>query len=125
MHTQIKIPDLTVGIITHVVTDAVDLCPGVEAVGLVGSFARGEQKQCSDVDLIVKPSNAGKFQDILEGFGMHVRHILDYQFNKRLDIIRYELVLERASRPPSPTEPWFCQETFAKMLKEVKWLYER
>ena len=42
------------------------------------------------VDLLVKSDNAVKFQDVLENFGEYVRHILDYQFNKRVDIIRYD-----------------------------------
>lgn len=122
---QIKIPTLTIERLTCVIADAVALCPNIEAVGLVGSFAREEQTHCSDVDLLVKERNRGNFQEILESFGEYVRHILDYQFNKRLEIVRYDLAADRANRDPLPNETWFHREGFAQMLSEVKWLYEK
>jgi len=120
-----KMPELTTYILTHVVRDAAEICPHVVAVGLVGSFARGEQKHSSDVDLIVKADSSAKFQEVLETFGGYVKHVLDYQFNKRLDIVRYELAVERAKRNPREDETWFHREGFEQMLKEVQWLYEK
>ena len=122
---MIKTPILTQAILTHIIEDAVKLNPNIEAVGLVGSFARGEETQASDVDILVKNNEKVKFNTILNDFGEYVRHVLDYQFNKKLDIIRYDLVIERANRVPNNDEPWFCQKSFVKLLDEVKWLYER
>jgi predicted nucleotidyltransferase len=119
-----EIPKLTINTLSHVVADAVDLCPDILAVGLVGSFARGEQKHSSDVDLLIKCKTPANFHNILNNFGVHVQHILEYQFNKNLDIIRYDLAIDRANRNPANNEAWFCRETFLNMLKEVKWLYE-
>ena len=125
MIPALKIPNLTIGILSAIVDDAAKFCPHVVAVGLVGSFARGGQVHSSDVDLILKVDCPDNFRKALENFGEHVRHVLDYQFNKRLDIVRYELVAERAGRDPHSNEMWFCREGFKKMLAEVKWLYER
>ncbi|MCL2576870.1 MAG: nucleotidyltransferase domain-containing protein [Defluviitaleaceae bacterium] len=121
--TKIKFPTLTTEQLSRVIADAVESCPCVEAVGLVGSFARGEQTFRSDVDLLIK--GHGRFSDILESFGEYVRKILDYQFNKRLDIVKYEFVAERASRDPVQNEAWYYREGFAQMLNEVIWLYEK
>jgi len=119
------IPELTIPIITNIVTDAAQICPHIEAVGLVGSYAGGRQKPTSDVDLIIKTSGGIKFQEIIESFGEYVRHVLDYQFNKRLDLIRYELATDRASRYPDVNETWFYREGFQQMMEEVNWLYEK
>ena len=125
MSTQGKAPLLTIETLTLIIHNAAALNPSVEAVGLVGSFARGESTHRSDVDIIVKQHSGVKFNSILNDFGEYIRHVLDYQFNKRLDIIRYDLVVNRANRTPNKDEPWFCQETFSQLLKDVKWLYER
>ena len=122
---QYNIPKLSIDILSNIVCDAVDLCPSITAVGLVGSLARGKERHNSDVDIIVKHDNKINFNSVLESFGMHVKHILDYQFNKRLDIIRYDYAVTCASRTPNDNEPWFCQKSFLQMLEEVKWLYER
>jgi predicted nucleotidyltransferase len=116
-------PTLTIEKLSRVIDDAAELCPSVEAVGLVGSFARSEQNIRSDVDLLVK--GHGDFSNILQLFGEYVKKILDYQFNKRLDIVRYELATERASRDPAPNETWYHREGFEQMLNEVIWLYEK
>ena len=119
------IPKLTIPIIANIVTDAAQTCSHIEAVGLVGSYARGESKPISDVDLIIKTNGDAKFQEAIESFGEYVRHVLDYQFNKRLDIIRYDLVCDRANRNPRANETWFYREGFQQMMKEVNWLYEK
>jgi len=62
---------------------------------------------------------------ILDSFGEYVRHVLDYQFNKRLEIVRYGLALDRANREPRESETWFYRQGFEQMLNEVKWLYEK
>jgi len=120
-----NLPRLTTKILTHVIHDAAELCPQITAVGLVGSFARGEQNRSSDVDLIIKVNDYVRFQEILEIFGGYVKHVLDYQFNKRVDIIRYDFAADRAGRIPNEKETWFYREGFEQMLNEVKWLYEK
>ena len=122
---EVAIPKLTIPILKNIVTDAAKLSPHITAVGLVGSYARGQQQHCSDVDLIVKTDNSIKFQAILESFGEYVHHVLDYQFNKKLDLVRYDLVEERANRDPHENETWFYREGFTQMLNEVEWLYEK
>jgi len=117
-------PALTIKILHEIISDAVKLNANVKAVGVVGSFVRGNENHQSDVDMLVRHNNAVKFNSILNDFGEYVRHVLDYQFNKRLDIIRYDLAVERAGRQPLSNEPWFCQRSFIRLLNEVVWLYE-
>jgi predicted nucleotidyltransferase len=119
--TKLEFPPLTNEKLSRIISDAAEMCAGVQAVGIVGSFARGEQSRYSDVDLIVK----GQGSEIFEFFGEYVRKILDYQFGKSLDIVRYDFATERAGRDPAPTEAWYYREGFAQMLREVKWQYEK
>ncbi|MCL2225770.1 MAG: nucleotidyltransferase domain-containing protein [Defluviitaleaceae bacterium] len=125
MEKAIIPPKLTVNILVNILSDAIKLYPHIVAVGLVGSFARNEQRANSDVDILLKLNNEGKFQDALETFGEYVRQVLDYQFNKRVDIVRYDRACDCSTREPKPNEVWFCRESFAQMLREVVWLYER
>ena len=119
---QIKIPKLTLDILAKIIYDAAKLSNHVAAVGVVGSFSTDRQKPDSDVDLLVKIDESSNFQDVIESFGGYVKHILDYQFNKRLDIIRYDLVADYENHE---TNAWFCQDGFKQMLGEVRWIYER
>lgn len=125
MLLQSKIPKLTIPIITQIVSDAAPESPSIKAVGIVGSFARGEETPYSDVDIIVKYIPDTAFQSILENFGAYVEHVLDYQFNRRLDVVRYDLAAYRAAMPPKNIENWYCQNSYTQMLKEVRWIYER
>jgi len=64
------------------------------------------------------------FSEMLGTFGSFVSYILDYQFNKRLEIVRYSLATERAVTEPKSSEFWYYKEGYEQMLREVKWLYE-
>ena len=117
-------PELTIDILREIIKDGVELFPKINRVGLVGSYSRGQQKKTSDVDLIVDIEDS-LFNEMLEKFGRFVSHILDYQFNKRLDIVRYNLAVERSNSDPEPKTLWYYREGYQRMLEEVKWLYER
>lgn len=125
MRRAFDVPDLTSDILIFILSDAIKQYPHIDAVGLAGSFARGDHRNNSDVDILLKLSPEGEFQEALETFGEYVRHVLDYQFNKQVDIVRYERALDCSSREPRYNEAWFCRKSFSQMLKEVVWLYER
>ena len=116
---------LTTEILTRIVSDAAANSPSVIAVGLVGSFARNEQKSNSDVDLLVKTDGTQSFSQSIEQFGAYVHHVLDYQFNRRVDVVRYDMAVDRAARRPNEGETWFFHEGFVQMLEEVRWIYEK
>ena len=117
-------PELTLDIIKEIIKDGVERYPDIERVGLAGSFSRKEQRKTSDVDLLVDIEDS-LFSEMLETFGTFVSHILDYQFNKKLDIVRYSLALERSNKESESLELWYYKEGYMQMLKEVKWIYER
>ena len=76
------------------------------------------------MDLILDTDN-DLFREALKSFGAYVSDVLDYQFNKRLEIVRYSLAVKRASEEPASIENWYYQEGYQQMLKEVRWIYER
>jgi len=117
-------PELTIDILQKVISDNLWVCPAIERVGIVGSYARGQQNKGSDVDLVIDADDS-KFREILSAFGMRVSDILDYRFNKHLEIVRYSLVTKRAKEKPESDCNWYYQEGYRQMLEEVKWIYER
>ena len=117
-------PELTLDIIKKIVKDGVELFPSINKVGLIGSYARNEQNKTSDVDLMVDVDDT-EFNDMLNVFGNFAYYILDYQFNKKLEIVRYNLAVECAAKNPDKNEFWYYKNGYRQMLKEVKWLYER
>ncbi|MCL1862596.1 MAG: nucleotidyltransferase domain-containing protein [Defluviitaleaceae bacterium] len=117
-------PELTVDILQNLIMENLSLCPAAKRIGLIGSYARGQQKKNSDVDLIIDADNLD-YREILSAFGMHVSDILDYRFNKRLEIVKYRLAKKRANEKPDSDLNWYYQEGYQQMLNEVKWIYER
>jgi len=59
-------------------------------------------------------SAEGSYQDALETFGEFVRHVPDYQFNKRVDIVCYELSRDCSTREPGHNEAWFARKVLHK-----------
>jgi predicted nucleotidyltransferase len=119
-----EFPELTLEALKKIIAANLPACPAIEMVGLVGSYARGQQNKNSDVDLVVHTEDS-RFGEMLSDFGMKVSDILDYRFNKRLEIIRYSLVVKRAKNAPESDLYWYFQDGYRQMLEEVKWLYER
>ena len=121
---KLSFPRLTMNILENIIKDGILLCPHVKRIGLIGSYARNQQHDNSDVDLILDTDN-DLFREALKSFGTYVSDVLDYQFNKRLEIVRYSLALKRANEEPASIENWYYQEGYQQMLKEVRWIYER
>lgn len=117
-------PTLTVGILTEIIKDGLAASPPINRLGLVGSYARGDKTSESDVDIIID-TNHPNFDDILATVGSYASTVLNMQFNKRLEIIPYDLAKKRAETPPPNIENWYYQEGYQQMLKEVQWIYER
>lgn len=116
--------ELTESILKKIILDGVEFSPSIKKVGLIGSYARNTQTKTSDVDLIIDIEDH-LFNNMLSEFGRFVEHILDYQFNKKLDIVRYNLARKRAFEDCENLENWYFREGYEQMLREVRWLYER
>ena len=121
---KLSFPKLSINVLENIIKDGLSLCPHVNRIGLIGSYARNQQDNNSDVDLLLDADN-DFFRDVLASFGTYVSDVLDYQFNKRLEIVRYSLAVKRASQEPTSIENWYYQEGYQQMLKEVRWIYER
>jgi uncharacterized protein len=62
-------------------TNEIKTCFGVKRIGLFGSFARGEQKESSDIDILVefeKPT----FRNF-----MHLSFYLEDLFQRKVDLV--------------------------------------
>jgi len=93
-------------------------------IGVVGSFARKTNTASSDIDLLIEVHSSGDFTDIINTIGPEIQHVLDYQYNRRLDIVNYATALHRAQTKPQNYYDYY-QEGYQQMIREVLWLYER
>lgn len=57
---------------------------GVKKAGIFGSYVRGEQKNRSDIDILIQPP---KDMGLL-GF-VHVKHELEEKLKKKIDLVSY------------------------------------
>ncbi|MCL2287119.1 MAG: nucleotidyltransferase domain-containing protein [Firmicutes bacterium] len=121
---ELTYPILTIGILKEIIKDGVNLSPHIHRVGLIGSYARGDYHDNSDIDLLLDVPDVNYNETMFE-FGHFVEHVLDYQFNKKLNIVRYTTALNYAAAAPKAKRFWYYQEGYKKMLQDVVWLYER
>ena len=56
---------------------------GILSLGIFGSYAKGEAKSYSDLDIVVEISNAELFLLV------HMKDELEKLFNTKIDIVRY------------------------------------
>ena len=63
----------------------------VARAGIFGSYARGEQKKDSDIDIVVEISD--KHMSLL-GF-IHIKNEIEEALGKRVDLVEYEALKPR------------------------------
>jgi uncharacterized protein len=62
---------------------------GVTEIGIFGSLARGDAKDLSDVDIVVKMSKPDLF------FMVHIKEQLENDYQKKVDIVHYRHRMNR------------------------------
>ena len=60
---------------------------GIVRAGIFGSYARGEQKKNSDVDILIQPTKDMSLLDFV-----HVKHELEDILGKKVDLVRYKYI---------------------------------
>ena len=60
---------------------------GVKRAGIFGSYARGEQKKNSDVDILIEPT---KEMSLLDYSGLKID--LEEELGKKVDLISYKYI---------------------------------
>lgn len=59
---------------------------GIKKAGIFGSFARGEQKKSSDIDLLVEPAKGMGFNF----YGMNIE--LEDELGRKVDLVTYKFI---------------------------------
>ena len=59
---------------------------GVKKIGILGSFARGEEKESSDIDILVNFEKGAKTFDNF----MELKFFLEDLFGKKVDLVTFE-----------------------------------
>lgn len=109
-------PELKLGTLVRIAQDIAPQSTTLLRVGIVGSYARGDNTEYSDVDLVFQTST-GDLDEACD-IGMRIKRILYDQFMKKADIINYDTILYK-SQNDDPTGG------YAQMLKDIKLLWER
>jgi len=65
---------------------------GIVRAGLFGSFARGEQKKKSDIDILIEPPTDRKFS-LLDLSGLKIE--LEETLKRKVDLVEYCVIRER------------------------------
>lgn len=63
----------------------------VQKIGVFGSFARGEEKEGSDIDILVEFEKGGKTFDAY----MDLKYFLEDLFNRKVDLVTVEALRPR------------------------------
>ena len=61
---------------------------GVKKAGIFGSYARGEQKKNSDIDILIEIKNPNIS---LLGF-IHIKHELEDVLGRKVDLVEYRMI---------------------------------
>ena len=107
----------------EIVADYAPSSNTLQRVGLVGSYARGDAEEKSDVDLVFDTGGSLIDEAVLSA-GMGIRWVLKNQFDTDTDIISYEAMVRKTNKP---TIRQHSIETrgYELMLKDLKWIWRR
>jgi predicted nucleotidyltransferase len=88
-------------------------------VGVVGSYARNEACENSDVDLVF--DTGGKLIDeAVLSAGLGIKSVLKDQFNTETDIINYATILHKQSNADT-----LETRGYELMMADLKWIWSR
>lgn len=65
----------------------------VTKAGIFGSYARGEQKKKSDVDILVEMPESWSLLEVA-----HLKGLLEKELKKKVDLVEYELIRRELKR---------------------------
>ncbi len=105
--------------ILYIINDYAPGIHGLRRVGLVGSYARNDFTESSDLDLVFDLDNTQKDGTLTEAAAT-LRLILMNQFRKKLDIIKYDSIHQYLELPIN----MYQRKGYEKMLEDLAWIWE-
>jgi len=107
----------------EIINDSAPLSATLRRVGIVGSYARGSETNDSDVDLVFDVNGVLIDEAVLSA-GLKIKSILGNQFQKEIDIINYDTILNRTNGENSGLHALEI-EGYMKMRDEIRWLWRK
>lgn len=106
-------------LIKFIVEDCVKNNKKILKVGLVGSYARGDFNNDSDIDFVFHMNEKDE-EDVMLDLGIRLENIFNTQFNKDVDIIIHDWIDRRQKKSTEPIEKF----GYEQMKKDLVWLWE-
>jgi len=103
----------------NIISDYAPASQKLTKVGVIGSYARNEQSDISDVDLVFMTPD-GNIDEPLATVAMPIRSVLRNQFRVDLDVVNYQTILNRAGSP----DGLHFQDGYRSMLRDLRWVWE-
>ena len=106
-------------VLEEIIEDYAPLSKTLRRVGLVGSYARGDFTEESDIDLVFDIITDNLDDDTFN-VAMMVKNILLNQFRKNVDIIIYNVIVTRMDI----VSDFYFKEGHQKMYEDLVWFWE-
>jgi predicted nucleotidyltransferase len=110
---------LTQAIIHRIINDFAPYIHGLRRVGLVGSYARDDYTDSSDVDLVFDLDSTQTDNTLTETV-VKLRQIFADQFRKGLDVIKYDSIFKYMDSSVNE----YRRKGYQKMLEDLRWIWE-
>lgn len=107
-------------LIKFIVRDCAETTAHILKVGLVGSYARGDFAECSDIDFVFH-MDKDFAEDVVLDLGTRLENIFYSQFNKKIDVIIYDNISKSIERTAEP----LILKAYKQMEIDLLWLWER
>ncbi len=107
-------------VLKEIIQDYAPRSDTLNRVGLVGSFARGDWTEYSDIDLVFDTGQE-LLSEAIESSALMIRKILIDQFRLRCDIVPYKTILKYKDKDSED----IITMGYKKMFEDLIWLWER
>ncbi len=123
--------EITLDILKRIIQDTAPKSKTLKRVGLVGSFARNDFTEYSDIDLVFD-TGSERIDEAVLSTGLKIKKIVKDQFGRELDVIPFLTILKKNEEMDSLNQKdqsdstlveCFFLKGYQKMKNDLIWLW--
>ena len=112
----------SLSVLNQVINDTAPASATLKRVGIVGSYATDAYTKDSDIDLVFD-TDSKLIDEAVMSAGLQIKTILNNQFNKNVDIINYNTILQKCEQH---ADAHYLEVLgYENMLKTLKWVWRK